>query len=625
MNLVMRVSLHAPLFHGSPDWPPAPARLFQALVAGAGQLLDDAATTLAFEWLESQAPPLIAAPTCKLGQAATTFVPNNDLDAKGGHPSKLPELRVAKRVQARQLAHRDLLYVWTAIAAPDAESLIPLATHLYQLGRGVDMAYARGELLDDGALDELMRRWDGTVHRPTPGAQGEGLACPRPGTLASLRVRHDGFRRRFERIGKGKNATDVFAQPPRPFVAQVTYDAPSQQAVFELRRLDDASSFASRELGDAVATVTAWRDAAVRRLVQAGLRTADVEATLVGRRPGELAPSGASARARIVPLPSVGHEHADQRVRRLVVEVPVGALIGYEDLRWAFSGLVDGDTVLVESRDRTMLDHHYLGQATTFVSVTPLALPSERRRIEPTRQQDEAKGSIERNQEERAAIDSVRQALRHAGVRTPPASIEVQREPFDAHGTRAEACASSPRFPKERLWHVRIRFRGVEKGLMALGDGRFLGLGVMRPEVSGEPERFAFRIVAGLDGELDPLVLARHARRAVIARAQVAWDKGRLPGWITGHEGDGRPASDHKHLSFIVDPPRQRIVVVRPSDSWSSRARREEIVRFSGALSGFNELRAGGMGVLSLATSEVDDDDPVFSTSATWRLVTPYR
>jgi len=34
--LVISIRLHEGRYHGAGDWPPAPARLFQALVAGAG-------------------------------------------------------------------------------------------------------------------------------------------------------------------------------------------------------------------------------------------------------------------------------------------------------------------------------------------------------------------------------------------------------------------------------------------------------------------------------------------------------------------------------------------------------------------------------------------------------------
>ncbi len=39
------------------------------------------------------------------------------------------------------------------------------------------------------------------------------------------------------------------------------------------------------------------------------------------------------------------------------------------------------------------------------------------------------------------------------------------------------------RFDKHRLWHVEIAFKEPVAGSLVIGDGRFLGLGVMAPVV----------------------------------------------------------------------------------------------------------------------------------------------
>lgn len=73
------------------------------------------------------------------------------------------------------------------------------------------------------------------------------------------------------------------------------------------------------------------------------------------------------------------------------------------------------------------------------------------------------------------------QALRHAGVRERVETIQVQREPFESNGERVEAFAPGTRFSHGRLWHVEIAFAEPVSGPLAIGDGRFLGLGVMAP------------------------------------------------------------------------------------------------------------------------------------------------
>ena len=99
-TLVLCVRMHDGRYHGTPDWPPAPARLFQALVAGvagAGKLTD--MDRIALEWLETLPPPVIAAPVARQGQGIVNYVPNNDLDSKEGDFARIGEVRAAKAIK----------------------------------------------------------------------------------------------------------------------------------------------------------------------------------------------------------------------------------------------------------------------------------------------------------------------------------------------------------------------------------------------------------------------------------------------------------------------------------------------------------------------------------------------
>ena len=57
--------------------------------------------------------------------------------------------------------------------------------------------------------------------------------------------------------------------------------------------------------------------------------------------------------------------------------------------------------------------------------------------------------------------------------------LERKREPLDRQGSRAEQFAWGTRFAKEALWHASITFAERVKGPLLLGDGRFVGLGLM--------------------------------------------------------------------------------------------------------------------------------------------------
>src|SRR5215813_10601266 len=112
--LILSVRFHDGRYHGEPEWPPSPARLFQALVAAASRgrsLRDDGRKALA--WLEALPPPVIAAPAMRLGGRLINYVPNNDLDSVGRDPGRVSEIRTAKIVRPRLFDPRKtLLYAW---------------------------------------------------------------------------------------------------------------------------------------------------------------------------------------------------------------------------------------------------------------------------------------------------------------------------------------------------------------------------------------------------------------------------------------------------------------------------------------------------------------------------------
>lgn len=638
--LVVTVRLHAGRYHGEPEWPPSPARLFQALVAGSAKrsTLDDE-DVRALTWLEAQAPPSIAAPLAWVGQAVKLWVPNNDLDAKDGDPAAISLIRTGKEVRPRIFdGTTPLLYVWRVLSADDeprAIGVCNLARELFQLGRGVDFASATGELITVAAAEELLQAYPGKVSRPTPGAADKGLVlpCPQPGSLRSLVERHAITLRRFEVEGKGRKAVDVFQQPPKPSFQPVSYDGVAHRALFELCALESPSSFSPGPLTSIGVLTELLRDAAANRLLEAlPSQSARVECGLVGRQVEGTPRVPAEERIRIMPLPSIGHEQADQAVRRMLVEVPAGNPLRADDVFWAFSGLEvtmpsGATSVVTRADDWTMLEHYGVGGVQRFKSwrsVTPVALPAARRRIEPSRRSAEAKAAGERAAEEKLAQHAVLQALRHAGVRSPAVEVHVQREPLTSKGARAEAFASGTRFPKERLWHVEVTFRDTLEGPLVLGDGRFLGLGIMEP-VRAHASVLAFGVRGGLAPGAAPRGIALAMRRAVLARYQSVLGPGKnLPSLVTGHRPDGAPVVDEPHLAFAYDEERRRVLVLVLGEVHGRKAARELAVLHR-ALEGMTELRAGRAGRLELVPESIDlDADPLWARSKRWTSLTPY-
>jgi CRISPR-associated protein Csb2 len=644
------------LLQGAPEWPPAPARLFQALAAGSarGNALPESLVP-ALEWLEALPPPVIAAPRANPGTRMSLFVPNNDADA-------VPDPRDVGGIRTKKVVHPTLieesvplLYAWQLPAdASGAPAVIDAANNIYQLGRGIDMAWASGEILDDHEVEETLARYPGTVHRPDRGESGRTLPCPMEGSLASLVQRHRAVRFRAE--GKGRAARLLFTNPPKPRFLNVTYDPVKHHIVYELRDKKDDTRLVSWEPSRVVKLVEAVRDGAVERLQAAlpGDATA-IDQALIGRRPDASNPGPPNRRARLIPLPSIGSEHADRGVRRILLEVPGGTAVRAVDLAWAVAGLQREEAlpniVLARAEADTML-RHYVGPSQRWRSVTAVVLPetAQRRRLEPSRLREEAKGADERLSEESRAATAVQVALRHAGVRGGPTFVHVQREPFESKGRRAEAFAAGTRFAKERLWHVELTLNESFEGPLVLGDGRFLGLGLMAPVAepwtmarrgdrneqqtavvspAATSRHGAFSLQVRGHVADDPVTLTRALRRAVMARVQSVIGDEPLGRFFSGHEPNGTPAADGwaNHLAFQWDRNGHRLLIFAPH--WLDRREptwpeRRSIEVLKAGLEGFSELRAGSAGRFALALTEVAPDDPLVMRARVWTSVTPY-
>lgn len=636
---------------GAPEWPPAPARVYQALVSGAaqGNALPDSLLP-ALEWLEALPPPTIAAPHHKLGQPIALFVPNNDADALPD-PSDVTSIRIAKKVQPSLFAaDQPLLYAWplsvdkagvTAEGNTYATTIVEAAYGLYQLGRGIDMAWAVAELLSTSALEARLTAHGGVVHQPDVGARGTRmLACPSRGSLASLVQRHQTTRLRREVVDEKSRL--LFVNQPKPRFVSVHYERVRRQVVFELRDRD-ASRPWPWAIGRVVNLVETLRDAAAARLQSALVANGNViDRSLIGRSADGSGVVPVSQRVRIIPLPSIGSKHADRAIRRILVEVPGETPLHASDIEWAFSGLAPADAetgelspwVVTRSAGDEMLGH-YVRPSHRWRSVTAVALPvrTHGRRGGPASQRQEAGHAAARIAEEEQAVAAVHAALRHADIFAKAVSVRVQREPFESKGTRAEVFAEGTRFVKERLWHVDIEFDRRVAGSLVIGDGRFVGLGVMAPVVESAAETgvYAFGVDESTITE-SPVFLARALRRAVMARVRdvvgVAPDAG-LDLFFCGHERSGAKAGSDVpgHLAFHWDAPRQRLVLIAPH-RLERRApygqERRHLKSLELALDGFMQLRAGTAGCFGTRQVTCGDGDPLLVGALRWTSVTPY-
>lgn len=639
-SLVISAWLHEGWYHGNGSIP-SPARVFQALIAGrglSGPLPDE--TIAALEWLEQQPPPIVAAPVTKGGQPVATFVPNNDLDAKQGDHRRIGEIRTKKSIRPLLFdSEVAFVFCWNLRDKTRTDAAVrhvcELADRVYQLGRTVDAAWACADVLTDEELDQLLRSHRGPVHRPSAGRGN--VECPTPGSLASLLRRHGDMSQRYAMTADGRGQT--FRRRSKPKWRMVSYDSAVTRVCFDLTDRQ-TSTLMPWPTTRAVHLVTAVRDNAVERLGKSlPDHEAEIRRTLIGRTAEGDNAGPTSARVRIVPLPSIGHEKTSQEIRRVLIEIPGSCPLRMDDVIWAFSGQtlnLHGRAIdLVRSQAHRQLEHYGITSDAScrWQTVTPMALSSAcRKRIEPDRSkrgQNDLKCAAEKRFEQEMASFSVRHALRHAGVGAKVRTIRVQREPFDGRGARVEPFAEGTRFSKHCLWHVELGLEHPVNGPLMIGDGRFLGLGLMRP-IRSTAGVFVFAIESGSKANPEPVRLARAFRRAVMARVRDVRGTDELPAFFSGHRKDGKPArsEEEPHLAFLFDPRDNNLFVVTPDylDRRSRRWNADHVATLELALHGFDDLRAGVDGHLRIRPVSIElDRHPLFASSPIWESLTPYH
>jgi CRISPR-associated protein Csb2 len=145
----------------------------------------------AFRWLERQPAPHISAPPRSECRQITVYVPNNDLDSVCGDLGRIEEIRAEKVISPSRLeVSQTFLYAWHFDQGEtEAKLLCDLVDRLHTFGRGVDPAWARGEVVDRQAAEASLIE-HGVVSRPTGRAAGILLPCPAENSLQSLILRH---------------------------------------------------------------------------------------------------------------------------------------------------------------------------------------------------------------------------------------------------------------------------------------------------------------------------------------------------------------------------------------------------------------------------------------------------
>lgn len=480
--LCMSVMLLDPLFHGKgdgdePEWPPSPMRLYQALLAGCRTGCRNRewsiAKTEAFRWLELRQPPEIVAPAVHRGKAHTLFVPNNDGDRAFDRQDRL----TGKEVRPHHLLNGDTLhYVWPieenewASARPHVESLCRDARHLLALGWGIDQAIGNGRILSGKEVAALLgqrwRAWD--VHRPNQST----YRIPVKDSLQDLGRVYQSF------LGRVSGKQYRPSLKPKRFgsVAYIRSTAlPARPcAAFELPE------------GVAFRQTDAVKVAAMLRSLTCKLAKEDTYKFPGGAEryvAGHLKEDESnSPRFSYLPLPTIGHPHADGLIRRLLIAEPFGgdsSCVGWALHRLRNAVLRDDEGnergILLEPTrpgSKAMIQR-YVGESRIWSSVTPVVLPGF----------DDFKGIKKATDTYPTKAERLLfKSLAHAGIPLESvASVTLRKAPFWP-GSQHPKRYRRPDYLADQQarpgWHVQIAFHEPMAGPLAIGAGRHCGLGV---------------------------------------------------------------------------------------------------------------------------------------------------
>lgn len=483
-------------YHGrgdgrSPEWPPSPMRLLQALVAGNGSAINTVCDVRsAVRWLETQPPPTILAPPIRHGTPCPLYVPNNAMDlvakswVRGNFENSIAEHRVLKLVCPLHLCGNDTVhYIWPLSSSdaepPPIELLARTVEQIVALGWGIDMVVATCRVLSSSNfLGENLEKWDVVPDRAT-----SILRCPIAGSLDALMERHAA---NLNRLADG-----IFrAVPPLTTYRAVGYRRSTdpvgrRTACFELRHVNgEFCRYTQRKLLHIAGMVRHLAKGAMLRSPPPKTESDWVERYIVGHRDQD--GIGEHRQLSYLPLPSIGHKHADQAIRRVMLTAPLGDDAWLEYLAQCLAGKVLkpenrrefgelGPPTLVRTY-HDKVARYYTAKANSWASVTPVILPGH----------DDRKPAKTRK--------LIEMALAQSGIDQPCtykwASHSCFRNSLSAHKYRRDRNSdvrhwqfeSVKDYLRGRTWvHLTLEFEDQLEvpGPLVIGAGRHCGFGLM--------------------------------------------------------------------------------------------------------------------------------------------------
>lgn len=484
--LTLRFLDPVPQFHGrgddgDPEWPPSPLRLFQTLVAASANRWRDALfndfARPALQWIEARLPTIVAPGIPPKSFGYRMYVPNNSGDlmtsawARGDTETTMAKFRVEKDVRPTHLRGGEAIhYLWKLSEAEVAEyrkhegTLAAAARSITHLGWGVDMVAGDASLITEDEASKLPgERW-----LPAEGSAGTNLRVPQAGTLDDLVRKHGEFLGRLSESGFKPVA------PLRAFrvvaYRRATEPSPRKWVAFAILK-PDASGNASFDTARRCRDVAAWLRCATSKVCDEW-PFGDIAGFVHGHAADGTQARGTHADDRFMylPLPTINPVLGRvESIRRVLIAAPVSFADRIDWIRRRLPGqdLVDqqgevrGLLNLLPTKDWVL--EQYTKASQTWSTVTPVVMPGH----------DDG--------DEAEAERLLRRAFSHAGLADELVrSAELE---WRAVGFRAGLqLAKSYRIPESpnRLptVHVRVRFTHAIQGPLAIGAGRYRGIGV---------------------------------------------------------------------------------------------------------------------------------------------------
>jgi CRISPR-associated protein Csb2 len=459
MGILLEIHFLKQHYHGE-MYPPAPATVFQALVAG-GYAYNKEATQAILREMETWGPPTILCPGVSLPSRITAHSRDNVEAHKervlyGQRKGRNPNQAIEKRCRVFQ-AEPQVHYFWNV---PIEEVLLKqlqfIGTRLHRVGRGEDDAFARVS-----AVDELKVPQGWTKYEAMDGEtnQREGyltLTVPAPGSLQLIEWK-------YETQTSLKAGTLCPSQ-----VYRSAEDVAKHYEAFVLKESESDRFLQCRF--ENLTHVTAWFRHAANVRMKKVLKGEAFTGYLGGHHSNK---DLQNQRLAFLPLPSLG-EFGNGGIRRFMLAEPRIRNQEYKGILSALAAKLsgpierlDGDGLIeaipVSHKEDSTLKQ-YVKSGRNWTTVTPVILHGHNIK--------NRKLNIVKT--DAMLLKAFEMAGIPAGMMKEVAFHRTSQVPGVGDANRASLPENLGDFPR---YHVSVKFKDAVKGPVLAGIGRHRGFG----------------------------------------------------------------------------------------------------------------------------------------------------